>query len=91
MTPKRSLLETMTEHLDLPKDLMLCEPIVTITGRSEMLIENYSGILNFDTDRIRLSLKHGQLLICGKDLRMEYYTNADMKITGTINRIQYTM
>lgn len=81
----------VTRRLELPKDLILGDSIVTITGRSDLIIENYKGILEYLPDKIRLSLKHGQIEICGKSLKIEYYTNDDMRIIGRIDRIEYGM
>lgn len=88
---KNSMVHRVTDRLELPKDLMLGEPIVTVTGRSDLTIENYKGILEYQPDKIRLSLKHGQIEICGKALKIEYYTNDDMRISGCIDRIEYGM
>lgn len=41
----RKVAERMADGFHLPKDLMLGAPIVTITGRSDMTVENYRGIL----------------------------------------------
>lgn len=88
---KNSIAYRVTEHLELPKDLMLGEPIVTITGRSDLTIENYKGILEYQQDKIRLSLKRGQIEIYGNALKIEYYTNDDMRISGCIDRVEYGM
>lgn len=88
---KNHLVSQVTDRLELPKDLMLGEPIVTVTGRSDLTIENYKGILEYQQDKIRLSLKHGQIEICGKELKIEYYTNDDMRISGCIDRVEYGM
>lgn len=88
---QRKITNHVTDHFRLPKDLMLGEPIVTITGRSDLTVENYRGILEYETSQIRLSLKHGQIQIFGKELKIEYYTNEDMKISGRIDRIEYSL
>lgn len=63
--------------------------IVTATGSSEVLIENYKGILEYTGEKIRLQTKSCQVEIGGKSLMIEYYTNDEMKIVGTIHRIIY--
>ena len=77
------------ESLELPKDLMYGAVIVTVTGKSEALIENYRGIIEYTCEKIRVETKHCQVKICGKRLRIEYYTNDEMKITGFIEQIVY--
>ncbi|MCD7864441.1 MAG: YabP/YqfC family sporulation protein [Clostridiales bacterium] len=80
----------MTDGFKLPKDLILGDSIVTITGRSDMTVENYRGILLYEDSQIRLSLKHGQIQISGTALNIEYYTNDDMKISGRIDKLEYS-
>lgn len=77
------------ESLELPKDLMYGAVLVTITGRQEMLIENFRGILEYTQDYISLQTKTCRLMIYGKKLTINYYTNEEMKITGLIEQIMY--
>lgn len=77
------------ESLELPKDLMYGAVIVTVTGKTEALIENYKGIMEYTCEKICIATKHCRVQICGKHLRIQYYTNDEMKITGFIERIVY--
>ena len=79
----------IVQNLELPQDLLLKAAIVTVTGRNEVLIENYRGILNLEDSFIRIQTKTEQILIEGKKLSVAYYTNEEMKITGTVDTIRY--
>ena len=79
----------MISQLELPKDLMLGAAIVTITGRKEVLVENYKGIIEYTPQSIILQAKTGQISICGCGLVIDYYTNEDMKIIGDIRCVSY--
>ncbi len=81
--------ENLVESLQLPKDLMLGSVILTVTGQKEAYVENYRGIIEYTTRQIRLQTKTCQLLICGCDLSIDYYSNDEMKITGMIQDIKY--
>lgn len=83
------LKEDFVESLELPKDLMYGAVLVSITGRQEMLIENYRGILEYTQNHISLQTKTCRLIIRGKNLHISYYTNEEMKITGLIDQIIY--
>lgn len=85
----KSVKENMVETLELPKDLVYGASIVTITGRREVLIENYKGILEYTEDYIKIQTKNAKLTVCGKQLSIEYYTNEDMKVVGFIKSIEY--
>lgn len=79
----------MVESLELPKDLMYGASIVTITGRREVLIENYKGILEYTEEYIKIQAKNVKLTVYGKQLSIEYYTNEDMKVVGFVKSIEY--
>ena len=49
---KKPIHEKMISQLELPKDLMLGAAIVTITGRKEVLVENYKGIIELEDMKI---------------------------------------
>lgn len=87
-----------TEHLirsriadasELPKDVIMGQPVLTLLGRLELNIENYRGIIEYTDVLIRVQTKTGQIRVTGKNLRIDYYTNDDMKITGRIDSIEY--
>lgn len=88
-TKLKSVKENMVETLELPKDLMYRASIVTITGRREVLIENYKGILEYTEEYIKIQTKNAKLTVYGKRLNIEYYTNEDMKVVGFIKSIEF--
>lgn len=81
--------ELIVESLRLPKDTMLGAAIVTITGKQEAFIENYKGILEYTTESIVLQGKNCKICFEGKRLSIDYYTNEDMKISGSIETVRY--
>ena len=81
--------EQVIEQLELPKDFLLGEAIVTVTGRRELLIENYKGILNYEDSFIKIQAKNCRIVITGRKLSIDYYTNEEMKISGFFEQVQY--
>ena len=81
--------EGLVESLELPKDLVYGAVLVSITGRQEILIENYRGILEYTQNHISLQTKTCRLVIRGKNLHISYYTNEEMKITGWLDSVLY--
>lgn len=81
--------EQVIEQLELPKDFVLKDVLVTITGRRELLIENYKGILIYEDSFIKIQAKNCRIEITGTHLNIDYYTNEEMKITGFFQQIQY--
>lgn len=81
--------ERIADSLKLPKDFILGASIVTMLGKSEVWIENYRGIVEYSTSSILLQAKTCQILVQGERLNIAYYTNEDMKITGSIHSVSY--
>lgn len=77
----------MVESLKLPRDSVLGDSIITVTGNKDILIENYKGILQYSDELILLQGKNCKIELKGKRLNIVYYTNEDMKISGMIASI----
>ena len=86
---RASYLEILSSQLKLPSDMLAGAPIVTAIGRSEVCIENYKGILEYNSALIKVLTKIGSIHIEGKNLNIAYFTNEEMKITGMIHNINY--
>ena len=74
---------------EVPKDVAMGFPVLTMIGQMELNIENYRGIIEYTDVLIRIQTKAGQLRINGRGLSIAYYTNDEMKINGRIASIEY--
>lgn len=81
--------ESLAEGLELPRDVSCGMVIVTVTGRRSLVLEHYQGIITFDDDCIRIRTKECNVCISGDRLKVDYYTNEEMKIIGVIRQISY--
>lgn len=86
---KSKIREQVIEQLELPRDFLAGDAIVTITGRNSLMIENYRGILDFEDSFIKIQAKNCRILITGTHLAIDYYTNEEMKISGFFQQIEY--
>lgn len=84
-----TLKNRMADAANMPKDVVLGVPIVTLTGQLEVSVENYRGIIEYTDVLIRIKSKNGQIKITGKNLQIAYYTNDEMKITGRVEAVEY--
>ena len=79
----------ISDMVGIPKDVSSNLPLIRIVGREEFYIENYRGILEYQTDKILIQTKVGQIYLGGKNLQIDYYTNEEMKVTGRIDVLEY--
>lgn len=68
---------------------MLGATIVTMEGDNRLFIENYKGIITYNDKNIVVQGRKNKILVEGKNLQIEYYTNMDMKIKGTIYLVKF--
>ena len=80
----------LAEKLNIPQDISDGLPIVTVTGKNEIYVENYKGIIEYGKFCIKIQTKVCRVTFSGKNLEIVYYTNVDMKIIGEIESICYS-
>lgn len=86
---KPNYLEELSNKLHLPADMLAGAPIVTATGRNEICLENYKGIIEYNGSLIKIQTKACKICIEGKQLNILYFTEDEMRITGQIQAIYY--
>lgn len=84
-----SIRNKMAELSELPKDVVMGMPVLTMMGQMELSLENYRGIIEYTDTIVRIQTKSGQIKVTGKNLQVAYYTNDEMKVNGRIDSIEY--
>ena len=81
--------ETISNALELPKDLILDVAKVTLIGSNNITVENHKGILEYNEDQIRVNTSSGILIIIGSKLNIKSILQEEITITGEINSVGY--
>ena len=79
----------VTEFLEIPKDLVLDLPKVTLLGRNELYLENHRGIIEFSINRLRINLNRGYLEIEGDNLEIKNLMPDELAVHGEIYSVKY--
>lgn len=79
-----------SEILELPKDIMLDLPKVTLIGNLQLYIENHKGIVEYGNLRIRVNTNAGILRILGKNMVIKTIVTEEIIIVGEIDSIEFT-
>ncbi|WP_433946090.1 sporulation protein YqfC [Paenibacillus sp. SN-8-1] len=85
----RKLRKWSVDILDLPQDLVMDLPRLTMVGNKQLLIENHRGVLHFAPDNLRLALPEGSLSVVGSSLVIKAIMPEEVLIEGDIAAIQY--
>ena len=81
--------EKIANKLEIPKDVILDLSKVIIVGAHDVTIENYRGIIQYDSELIRLNTKTGMLKISGVSLEITEISDEDISITGLISSVEF--
>lgn len=79
----------MTEALELPKEILLNLPLISLIGREEVTIENYKGILAYAEDTVRIGTAAGILCLKGQELSIRELTAECLVVTGRIEGLSF--
>ena len=88
---KHKLKENISDALELPKEITLNLPLITITGRQEICIENYKGILEYGDNKMRIKTEVGIVLIEGKNIVFKHITSEILILKGAISKFEFLM
>ncbi|MFD3447687.1 sporulation protein YqfC [Microbacteriaceae bacterium 4G12] len=79
----------ITKKMDLPADVLMDLPRITLVGQIHIYIENHRGVLVFSDTEVRLLLKQGQLLIKGNSFVIKTILPEELLLEGTIEQVLF--
>jgi len=79
----------ISDALELPKDITLDIPKITMIGAESVTIENHKGIISYSDNQIRINTGSGILTISGQKLAIKSIIQEEIIITGQLNNIGY--
>ncbi len=79
----------MTKNMELPQDVMMDLPRITMIGQIHIYIENHRGLLAFSDKEVRLLLEQGQLLIKGNAFVIKTILPEEILLEGKIDQVIY--
>src|SRR4051794_25015602 len=79
----------MAQKIDLPQEVMMDFPRITMIGQIHIYIENHRGLITFTDKELRLLLKQGQLLIKGKAFVIKAIMPEEILLEGKIDQVIY--
>lgn len=80
--------EKAASKTEMPKDIILDLPLITLIGNKEVTIENFKGILEYTDDIVKIKTSIGILLVEGKKLFLKQVTSEIISVSGTVDGIR---
>ena len=79
----------LANFFDIPQDVALDLPRLTMLGNAQLLVENHKGIVEYTPEKIRLKLVQGELEIGGTAMTLGNLRAEQILVEGTIAWVKY--
>jgi sporulation protein YqfC len=86
---RRGRLQRLAGMLEIPADVVLDWPRITMLGNKQLLVENHKGIVEYTGTFVRIKLTHGELAVTGSDLVIGSLQAEQLLVEGTVTDIKY--
>ncbi len=79
----------LASMLQIPAETVTELPVLSMTGRHRLRVENYTSVLTYEVERIVLLCPGISLIILGKHLKIARLDRDEILIEGYIENIAY--
>ena len=88
---KKSNLQTLAGIFEIPQDIVLDLPRITMLGNKQVLIENHKGIIEYNETLVRVKLSQGELTVCGNELMLGNLQVEQILIEAVVTEVKYDL
>ncbi len=86
---KGSFKEVVADFFELPHEVVLDLPRITLVGNVQLYIENHRGVIAYDENEVRLAVKSGEIVVSGEGLHIKNLLEEELLIKGLIKGLSY--
>lgn len=83
--------ERMVEELELPKDLFLGMPLLSMEGNRMLCITNHRGIIRYSHETIVVASRSYGIEVTGRELMIPRFTQDILEITGYMESVRFLL
>lgn len=73
--------------LELPIEVTTNIPKITITGFNQIMIENYTGIIEYEEYLVKINTSIGIIIMEGNKMNLNQINENDILISGEISKL----
>jgi len=86
---KTSIKGMIADTFDLPKEIVLNMPKLTVIGNVNVFLENHKGIIEYGENRIRVNSGNGIIVIEGMNMIIDEITSENIFIRGVFKKMEF--
>lgn len=81
--------QSIPEKMGLPADVLPRAARVTVSGTSEVYVENHGGLSLLSGDTVEIRSRNGSCRIKGRDLCLAYMTSVKIVVRGIVVSVEF--
>ncbi|NLP18625.1 MAG: sporulation protein YqfC [Firmicutes bacterium] len=85
----RALRSELADFFELPKDILLDLPRITLLGNLRLVIENHRGLIQYEPVQIRVCLEKGEVVLQGSNLNISLISKEEIVIDGQLKGVEF--
>ena len=84
---KRKFKDKLIEKAEIPKEIALNLPKITIIGNTEIYIENVKGVIEYTETQVRINSTIGVINLSGNNFKIIDITTEEIYVSGRIKSL----
>ncbi|NPV72822.1 MAG: sporulation protein YqfC [Pelotomaculum sp.] len=86
---KKKVKRQFSDFLEIPGDVVLDMPRITLVGNIQLLVENHRGIIEYTPEGVRIGVGEGELAVTGENLALRNIIPDELCIEGVIRTLSF--
>lgn len=86
---KKDMVHSAADALELPNEVIFNLPVITVTGRGGIDIENYKSILEYSDTSVSVNTSAGILYVEGEKLELKAVTAEYISVKGRVKGLEF--
>ncbi len=84
---KKKIQQGLANAFEIPEDTLLNLPKVTMMGNTQVVIENHMGVIEYTSQKLRISVSFGEIEITGTDFFLKNIFSDELSLQGKIQSV----
>jgi len=86
---KKKVKKQLSDFLEMPGEVMMDMPKITMVGDIKLYIENHRGIIEYSSTGVRVSVMEGEVAVAGEGLMLRNVLPDEICVEGKIKSLSF--